>query len=331
MKSKQTCALIKDLLALYVEKLTSEETNQIITSHLEECSSCRRTYNTMNDDIPMEAAKDERDKEVDYLKKIRVSTRMKVIMAIAGVICTVGIFIFIKLFIYGSPTEGYVANVSIENNQIVVNGTFQDSASVYSHHKVVKQNGQTKMVIYAVLPTFWNHSGEFKIQCSIDEAQEQGLVIANEKVTTSGTVISSYAAEIYKNKNKYIGDMSKNSRLAYALGIGKNLGSFKNELQTSKEPYGWTLQYETCLEESNETLFNETMKGYAYVLLATVENVGEIQWTYNLRTDSKIEEKSVTVTKQDADHEFGVDIKSFGASEEGIEELLIKTGINKGI
>ena len=47
--NKIPCAIIKDLLPLYIDGLTSEETNALVEEHLAECDGCRLTYQVMKD------------------------------------------------------------------------------------------------------------------------------------------------------------------------------------------------------------------------------------------------------------------------------------------
>ena len=60
----------------------------------------------------------------------------------------------------------------------------------------------------------------------------------------------------------------------------RDLGSFKNELQTTAEPYGWTLHFEKST--ANSAVFDEKMKGYACALIALTDNLGEVSWTYTV-------------------------------------------------
>ena len=64
------------------------------------------------------------------------------------------------------------------------------------------------------------------------------------------------------------------------MGISRELGSFKNELQTSGEPYGWTLNFEEST--SNSAVFEERMKAYACVLIALTDNLGQVSWNYTV-------------------------------------------------
>ena len=47
MSRKIPCDIIKDLMPLYVEGLTSEETGREIEAHLEGCGECRDLYKRM--------------------------------------------------------------------------------------------------------------------------------------------------------------------------------------------------------------------------------------------------------------------------------------------
>lgn len=44
MKNNYECDVILDLLPLYLEDMTGEETEKVIQEHLEECESCKQEY-----------------------------------------------------------------------------------------------------------------------------------------------------------------------------------------------------------------------------------------------------------------------------------------------
>ena len=44
MENKLSCNIIKDLLPIYVDEISSKETNHCIKEHLEECESCKKEY-----------------------------------------------------------------------------------------------------------------------------------------------------------------------------------------------------------------------------------------------------------------------------------------------
>jgi len=55
---KLPCAVVRDLLPLYAEKLTEEETKKLVDEHLEDCSECRQRLAEMDTDVvaPVESA-----------------------------------------------------------------------------------------------------------------------------------------------------------------------------------------------------------------------------------------------------------------------------------
>lgn len=329
MREQESCAVIQDLLPLYVDELTKEETNEIIRKHLEGCKECNDLYRCMSEEIGEEEGQtkeaEEMEIEIDYLKKIRRASTKKALFVAGAAALIVLTFTFIKLFVYGTPSKLYTSSLLVEGDTIQIQGVLQEANKVYSHYKVVEDNGEKQLVIYAAKKSLWNRDRSFEITYSLEKAK--GLEVGSRKVTKSGEVVSMLAADIFAKKHSYVGDASKNGALTYAMGIGEELGSFTNELQTKKEPYGWTLQFQNLLEASNETIFNEKMRGYAYVLLATVDNVDEISWSYMVRTEEGIQQNTVTLTVLEADGLLGEEVKAFGKSEERIEELLIKVGL----
>lgn len=61
-----TCKIIEDLLPLYIEELTGEETSCFVREHLAECESCRGMYERMT--APVSQAE---EPEVNYKKTLR--------------------------------------------------------------------------------------------------------------------------------------------------------------------------------------------------------------------------------------------------------------------
>lgn len=44
MENKLSCNIIKDLLPMYVDEISSEETNDCIKDHLDRCDTCKKEY-----------------------------------------------------------------------------------------------------------------------------------------------------------------------------------------------------------------------------------------------------------------------------------------------
>lgn len=343
MEHKIPCEIIRDLLPLYVDGLTSEATGREVQAHLKNCSGCSERYARMTHTITEEAQnqKDEDVKEINYLGKVKKRGFRK---AVAGVFIGVALIlaaIALKLFVLGYPVNTYaVTNTEIRENHLTVAGMFYDSSSVYKKYRLVSQeDGSSKLVIYGCLPTPWNRDGSFALDINMADVENQ-LNINGMTVKKDGTVISKLANDLYAAKNPYVGDMSANGKLAMILGIAANLGNFDNELQTLQTPYDWTLNFYNVTDPE---MFEAQMKGYACVLIALIDNLDEVSWTYTADADdgSAMAEDGPTatdeglaadnqaagngrVTSEECSQWVGEDIKGFRVSPEDVQRLLDK-------
>lgn len=68
MGQKLECGMIRDLLPVYIERMTSEASDQAIREHLEECSECREVYRQMSQKVEVETAPEVKDFK-KFLKK----------------------------------------------------------------------------------------------------------------------------------------------------------------------------------------------------------------------------------------------------------------------
>lgn len=50
--SKLDCPIVRDLLPLYIDQVTSPETAQAVEAHLADCPDCRREYESLKADLP---------------------------------------------------------------------------------------------------------------------------------------------------------------------------------------------------------------------------------------------------------------------------------------
>ena len=332
LDEKQTCVVVHDLLPLYIEGLTAEESNQIIKKHLAECKSCMASYEMMKKEIVQDEEQilkiEDVDRQVDYLKKIRTVSHKKIWFAIGGTLTVFVIAIFFKVFIWGSPTQNYSVTASVQGGNIKIQGSIKEEDVAYSHYKIVQKEGEKKLAIYTVKPLLWNNNSTFEIAYPLKNLKNKGLDMSDKKLTKTGNIVSTYASQIYAKHHTYIGDVSKNDALAGTIGIASDLGAYTNELKTDQMPYKWQLDFETILEESNENLFNEKMQSYAILLLASVDNLDEVEWSYRLEQGEKIITKRQTLSTKEADQILDTHVKKYGQSEEGIEALLMRIGIS---
>lgn len=135
-----------------------------------------------------------------------------------------------------------------------------------------------------------------------------------ETAGKSAENISQAAIDLYEAANPYIGDVSADGELMGV--IAEHLGGFGTgaitELQTDEEPYSLILHF------SEEPDANAMWRN-AVLLLALIENCGEVDWDYV----SQDEKMNFYVPVEDVNDILGMeDIKEYGTSAEKVEELL---------
>ncbi len=324
MEHKIPCEIIRDLLPLYVDGLTSEKTDEEVRAHLENCQSCREQYGRMSQTITEEeqSRKTEDIREIDYLNKVKKRSLGKAVACLFLGVALIVAAIALKLFVLGYPVNNYsITYTDVSENHLSIGGMIYDSSSVYKKYRIVTQeDGTSKLVIYGCLSNPWNRDGSFNLDIDMSEVEGQ-LDINGITVDKDGTIVSKLANNLYAAKNPYVGDMPANGRLAMILGVAASLGNFDNELQTDQEPYGWTLNFHGITDEG---LFNAQIKDYACVLIALIDNLDEVSWTYTEDADDGAIAGTGRLTLAECTQAVGEDIKGFSQSPEDVQRLLDK-------
>lgn len=97
MKEKRECKVVQDLLPNYIEKVTSEETNQYIEEHIQNCEECKKVYSNMTKEDRAKVL--ETDQTVDYMKK--VNRKIKIAKIALG---SIAIMILLAMTAFGANT-----------------------------------------------------------------------------------------------------------------------------------------------------------------------------------------------------------------------------------
>lgn len=329
MNHRIPCEVIRDLMPLHVDGHTSAATDSRIGEHLEECGECKKLYERMKVDAESSACSVQAHTgDMDGLKKVKAGNLRNVLFGTAAVLALLFLAAFVKLFFLGHPTDSYlVTYANVNGTQLNVGGVFYGSADVLGRYKLVPvENGTEELVIYACLPSAWNRRGSFNLELPMPS---QGTQIEFNGITikSDGTVIGKLANRLFMARNPYVGDMSANGRLAGELGIAGTCGSFKNELQTTKEPYGWTLNFENSV--SSPAVFEEKMKAYSCVLIALTDNLEQVDWNYTVELEQGPVQRSGKMTEQDCSEYLGEAVKTFAESPERVQRLCGKLGLEQ--
>ncbi|HEY8362800.1 MAG TPA: zf-HC2 domain-containing protein [Tissierellaceae bacterium] len=130
---KVTCNIVKDLLPLYVENLTSEDTRKIVEEHIENCQDCRRELESMKNykEIPI-------DTNMEPFKKIEKKLFKNKVETIVFTALLVLIFSIIALAYLTAPeylpySSSIVSLKEYEDGKIVI--TFSEEVAGYDINK----------------------------------------------------------------------------------------------------------------------------------------------------------------------------------------------------
>ena len=113
MKNKE-CDIVKDLMQNYIDKVSSEATNDLIETHIQTCKECNVILNQMQKDVDIEPLI-EQNEQVDYLKGFK---KKKIGTIIATIIITILVlfiaFLWITKFIEDTRVNINLDKLSIE-------------------------------------------------------------------------------------------------------------------------------------------------------------------------------------------------------------------------
>lgn len=190
MKEKRECKLVQDLLPNYIEKVTSEETNQYMEEHLQNCTDCEKIYTSMTREIKAKAL--DTDKTVDYMKK--VNQKMKIAKIALGSI--VIIILLIMLGFWANTFRNYrileelrqtlketqktsnyhlTMSTKMENYGLIVMDTYGKDGKVVSMSQAIAIYGQRhKTTLYIkgnrhALYKEGDNGGQYEKTVEIDE------------------------------------------------------------------------------------------------------------------------------------------------------------------
>ncbi len=327
---KIPCEVVQDLIPLYADDLVSEKTRQIIDEHVAQCPSCAKAVkdakDSLEENFSCEPVKNGGN-DMDYLRKVRTSSRKKIIAGICITLCLALIFTGIKLFVYGSPDYGYTVSIFSDSaGKYQVRGTLTGSASVFSRYKIrATEDGGEELIVYSCLTSPLNRTGGFSIDCSVNGKY---LDVNGTRIMADGTIYNAaLAQQLFEAAHPYIGDMPANNDLAFALGISKNASAYANKLHTENEPYGWEFVFKEAGDIKKQEEITRKMELYAPVLLALVDNCDEIMWSFADDLESAPDKPEYKVTSEDASKLLGADVKAYAESPDKVMELLHQLGL----
>lgn len=308
--------------------------------------------------------------EIDYLKKIRSTNRKRILAAVLLVLLLAGFGVWAKVYLYGSPIEDFHMMMTTDTDStdretktftdqngephetlyatsqtLIFNCWIEESSGMaFSHYKLKEtDDGGLDVIVFAVPSSRFRQLRTLQIKVPVSY-DEDGKNVNPTAVNIKGDTYNGYglitkkAKELYAARNPYIGDISADLRLANLLGIGEAIGSYTNKLNTQESegfeyPYSWELIFDRPWTDGYDKIYNRKMKSYAYVLLALIDNCGEIKWTYQTEDGIRYT-KSINLADWRAEYPsddvspgFRIELKDYAAYDYRIQNLLTKLDI----
>ncbi|MBE5934425.1 MAG: zf-HC2 domain-containing protein [Lachnospiraceae bacterium] len=325
MKSNLKCEIVRDLLPLYVDNLTCEVTNKEIEKHLGECEECKGVENMMRNELINEQ-KVVLEKEVDYLKKVKVVNKKKNIITIgisALIIISICIALFINTYVIGEEVkneEVFVYKMDIKDNKVNVVFNTGDDGIKITKFDAEEENGVVNIKVFTAPRLVVKKSDDCLVEykeefdCTIKKVYFDKFLIYE-----NGEDIIPIASEMFNAKLEDLSDKKKLDELERILGVGSAYYEVEDsEVIDNEETYG--IKYytrDTGIMPQEDEEIKHDMKLDSYMLLACVEKLDVVYWEYE--KDGEV--KQYMVTKEDADEAMQGDIKEYGISAGNIQKL----------
>ena len=362
MSKELDCGIVRDLLPTYLDGQTSESTNAAVEGHLAGCQACRELYLRMKEPEKQEAS--EQHEEIDYLKKVKRTGLRRVGIAVAATAAAALIIALLWIFLHGveADPDAHAVNARVVGNEVIVDvmlsssgeaarlaftdegGKLYGSVTAKDIAEALEKLGITvdkrkiqtpdpikaygtytvdvKLYTMPVSPLNWH--GTISRTYTVKNGPVRAVTAGGRLLWEDGEAISVLAGRLYAAKNKYVGSMPGNQRVANVLGLTERYGYYVNALQTAEEPYGWELILQEPIDVSQEERYRAKMRADACLLLASVENLGRVTFRYNTTegTAAVARARELTLTAERASEIIGEDIKSFAASAAGLQRLI---------
>ena len=317
MKNKISCQMIEDLLPLYIDHLTQDETNQIIQEHLEQCPECQQKYLDLTVDEQIENPIE----EVNYLKKIKNTNKRKFKYGILTTLAVLTIGVVIKVFIIGITVNS--ENITITNQERIYenNTTYIKIDGIINgnqNFKGYKIDENHNIIIYSspnILNNDNNNKFQLKLECQneIDYWYLAGNTIYNNQFTfdkkdTNEILLKTKdifkdSSDIFYTLHMYVHIMQHNSHGDCATGglsVDNKLVHFQIDL--------------------NEELDQANMRWMAAVCFSFTDDLEKVSFYYQKPNLDEMN-NSQTFTYTVSDLKLKHDIKYYGNDLDKLNSL----------
>ena len=271
MNDKISCSVVRDLLPSYLEGLTEPETSQLIKNHLENCSDCRRRYDSMSEAAEDSSVQLERD--VDYMKLIRKNSRWKAVATGAAVFLLFLFAVGVKLCIIGSPTENLVERTRMQEqgSQLVL---YIDDCEMYKNYTTLKEKRRDG-VVHLSLREVWTpwDAGSADMVSGVDLQNAREVYLQDRLIWKEGVMVTRDIYDILSHRIAHGSDKSGLIELQEPLELYGCI-PYHPHTMTLTDQKNILLTFEDTLSEKEK----EAVSREAILLLALVEDLEQVTW-----------------------------------------------------
>ena len=307
MKNDLSCAVVRDLLPAYAEGLTAPETNEAVERHLAHCPECAAHLAAMA--APEAAEQEETDKEVDDLKTVRRRGRRRVALAVALTVAAIAAAAAVKIYVIGTPGQAaHVSNPTVrqEQNTLFVSGYCLYASHSFYGWEQTSEDGVVSFSAREVRTSPLHPEDNYSLAVPLDGTRE--VWVCGRLVWQDGMEIRESTLALYGKKTPYVGNASAVGAALEELDLWFGpMGPYTFSLETAAPPYGLTVNLESPMA-------GDTQQRFACLLLALVENLDTVTWTY---PDAQGESQSFSLSCADTET-----LLSDAAAERGLEPYL---------
>lgn len=280
MKNDLTCGVVRDLLPSYIEGLLGEDSREAVDRHLETCPACTAQKEAMT--ARTETEPEEAAKEVDFLKRVKKGTARKIVLA---VVCTAAVLLAaagLKLFVIGTPLQPQdmavmVNEVQDGGNTLFLSLTAIGSGDAFHGWKLETVDGVTSIYARRVTASPLHRTGNAQVYVPLEGVREVWLGGTSGRLLwQEGLVISQKTLDLVDAKTPYCGDAPALGNIVKLLQIEAGYGPYTMSLETGARPYTWTLEFQQSLDTQDWLV----LRFYLYQMLALVENLDKVAYTY---------------------------------------------------
>lgn len=228
---KINCEIAQDLLPLYVDKLTSSESNRLVTNHLKECESCNQVYSAMIEEIPVVAHNEEEPSENTGKQLIRRIKKRKIV-SVSSLIIIFTVFGFTLGAIVFYSNNAVIKRVepipiTIENRNVEANPAekIQLKSSILKSYKVDNKNFKPG---YYDITAIKGNVDMGTIQLSEGEQYLGTPYFSNNVISVKGNGVVQFTPAKFKAETLKNGTYSlQNKSVIYQAGVEIEPGTYK--------------------------------------------------------------------------------------------------------